>query len=146
MALSMETKNWIIGATGFCKASDAYLNAGANDPYFSFPTFYFNLSYLFELSLKGYLSFRGWDDRKIKKQLGHDLNKCWKQAKEAGYMPPSDLIEEMVEILAPLHKNHNLRYLPDDWLRVPEDHFLSMRVAHSHLMAVGSQLGIPENE
>jgi len=145
MALSVETKNWIIGATGFSKVCEAYLLVGAKDPYFSFPTFYFNLSYLYELSLKGYLSFEGWDNNKLKDQLGHNLEKCWQAAIGAGYVPPSELITEMIMILAPHHKRHSLRYLPDDWLNIPEDHFQSMRIAKSHLMAVGHQLGLPDN-
>ena len=145
MALTAETKNWIIGATGFSKVCEAYIAHGIKDPYFSFPTFYFNLSYLFELSLKSYLSFKGYEDQSIKNNFGHNLERLWNKATAEGYIPPSELVRDLLEVLTPLHTNHNLRYLPDDWLKVPEDHVQSMRVAKSHLLAIGHQIGLPED-
>ena len=144
MTLSVETKNWIIGATGFSKVANAYLTVEAKDPFFSFPTFYFNLCYLYELSLKGYLSHNGWSDKRLRLDLAHDLEKGWQAAIGEGYVPPSDEVKMLMKVLAPHHKQHTFRYLRNDWMVIPDNHFESMRTAHSHLLAIGHQLGLPE--
>ncbi len=37
-----------------------------------------------ELILKSYLVINGWDEPRLKKEIGHDLEKAWKEARGVG--------------------------------------------------------------
>lgn len=134
----------IANAVGFLKASDALLaqhktSGDAADVFHTF-AFFVNLCFAYELSLKAFLAHRKWPGDE-KRDLGHDLEKALAEAVKLGYQPPAG-VAEMVEILGPLSKSLELRYLSGVSLPDPPDGALA--VAHAHVRAIGDQLPISD--
>ena len=62
-----------------------------------------------EITLKSYLSGRGYDDRKLKDKIGHDLEKCiWHAIREGAKVDLLDV--ECVLAMRKMHLNNFYRY------------------------------------
>ena len=138
----------LANATGFLKSSDSLLTqhkaSGTADDLFHTSAFFVNLCFAYELSLKSFLAHRKWSGDE-KRDLGHDLEKALSEAVKLGYQPP-DGVAEMIDILGPLSKNHELRYLRPGMggITVPDPPDRALVVAQAHIRAIGDQLPISD--
>lgn len=81
------------------------------------PAFYLLTGFSLELSLKAFLLHRTKDAVEVE-SLRHDLSKIWARAKELGFDTSLSTISAtdfdwMIAAIAPHHKAHTFRYLPD---------------------------------
>jgi hypothetical protein len=132
----------LTGAVGFICAAEATHErhlARPHEPKF-WPAISVNVCYVFELSLKAFLASRGATGAQLK-AIGHDLKKGLAEARAAGYRPAHPAIEEIIDLLSPLHKSSALRYLEDKSVDLPETRNL-IAIAHAHLRGIGEQIPI----
>jgi hypothetical protein len=138
----------LANAMGFLKAGDSLLAqhkaSGDADDMFHIAAFFVNLCFAYELSLKGFLAYRKWGGDE-KNDLGHDLKKTLGEAVELGYQPPARVIET-IDILGPLSKSHELRYLRPglSGINLPDPPDRALVVAQAHLRAIGDQIPIAD--
>lgn len=137
----------IANAMGFLKAGDSLLAqhkaSGDADDMFHIAAFFVNLCFAYELSLKGFLAHRKWVGDE-KNDLGHDLEKALGEAIKHGYEPP-DGVPEMIKVLGPLSKSHELRYLRPGLTGIAlPDAPRALTVTHAHVTAIGDQLPITD--
>jgi len=144
LAVREKTKLWLSGAVGFIETAYSIIYISKTKAVFHWPAFYVNLGYAYELSLKGFLANNGWNDEKLRKEIGHDLQKALSESRTSGFVPHSIDVSEAIDVIGPLHKSQSARYLTGEALQVPADHEDALRVASDHLNAVGDQLGISD--
>ena len=111
-----EVRHLLAGSHGFLKAADLLVNASGQ---LHFPVFCVNLSFAFELSLKGYILASGGTDAEIK-TIGHDLLAAFVRATGQGYVPLLAGIRDLIATLALSHTDSSARYLLGPNLTVPD--------------------------
>ena len=138
-ALSDQTRSWLIGAFGFRNVSESYLNY----PIFEFSPFayYVNLSFAIELSLKAFLSSKGWSDKKIK-EVGHDLVKAWNCAVDEGLEICSEDVFDLIKILSDGHNTHKFRYLEWKSVTLPADDHQALDLVTQLHRRIGELVGL----
>ncbi|MEM6625588.1 MAG: hypothetical protein AAF719_02690 [Pseudomonadota bacterium] len=137
-----RTKLWVTNAVGFITAARLLLELREAGEMFHWPAFYTNLGFAFEYSLKGYLAFKGWSDEKLRLEIGHNIEKAMSEAIQIGFKPHAPLVQDIVEVLGPLHKTNQTRYLNGAPIVTPVDHEQACSCVWDHVQAVGSQLGV----
>lgn len=80
---------------------------------------YYLLCHGLELALKSFLAAHG-DGKDILFGIGHDLEKARKRAqKEYGFSASDELINILIRLMSPLHKQHLFRYPKTVWAELP---------------------------
>jgi hypothetical protein len=68
-----------------------------------------------ELHLKAYLRHNGWTEPQLKNPtVRHNLEALYSAAENIGLTSVHPKLAELVTILAPHHKRHETRYMPDE--------------------------------
>jgi hypothetical protein len=70
---------------------------------------YHLLCHSIELTLKAYLAASGVPIKTLADRIGHDLERALRRAQKVGFFPP-DGFSEVVQWLAPYHRDHSFRY------------------------------------
>ncbi len=131
---------FLAGAYGFFEAAKCLLNANLPGPERWHPI-YVNLCFAIELSLKGFLIFKGVPINTLKYEIGHDLEKAFKVAKEHGYIPHDEqALPWLISLLSPSHKNTSLRYLSGIDVELPEKHEQAVMIVSNHIDAIAAQM------
>jgi hypothetical protein len=75
-----------------------------------------------EMALKGYLRASGWSPTKLRRQLGHDLNKALASAKTDGlesHVKINTQFEDRLDLLNQIHLTRELFYPRVGFVRLP---------------------------
>jgi len=96
------------------------------------PAVLVNIGFAYELSFKAVLAANGWDDLRLQRELGHDLQAAMQRA-EAYELQLTPAVRETIQLLAPLFARPTLRYLNFDTLELPGDR---LPVLATHMQAV----------
>jgi HEPN domain-containing protein len=100
---------------------DAETFANAAKSLSDFRTFgprYYLFCHAIELALKSYILASGGDLSELR-NLGHNLVKALKRAKQLGFTPADKDLKLFVDWLNPYHHNHEFRYPKLGFKRVP---------------------------
>ena len=101
------------------------------------------MGFTLELSLKAVLRFKQVPEKEIA-DVGHNLLKAFRLAREHGYTCPDPRLFELCKMMAKGHKRSWWRYLPDrDQVKAVKARG-ALPVIANHLDAVGQFLGMPE--
>lgn len=80
---------------------------------------YFLICHAFELILKAAILATGGSQEELWKELGHDLDACWKRAADLGYTASHPDAHGVVYWLSDFHKDHAFRYRKTGYITVP---------------------------
>ena len=77
------------------------------------------LGHVIEVYLKAWLSSRGIDNKNLRKQFGHDLQKLFAEAKKLGLPEPErpqhQSFKDLVDSFAKKHGDYTFRYPHEGW-------------------------------
>lgn len=93
--------------------------AAALEDFDHFAPRYFLICHAFELILKAVILASGGEQDELWKDLGHDLDACWKRAADLGYTASHPDAHGVVYWLSDFHKTHAFRYRGVGYITVP---------------------------
>lgn len=106
-------------AVRFAHDAETFTNAAKSlSDFRTFGPRYYLFCHAIELILKSYILASGGDQSELR-DLGHNLVKAFKRAKELGFMPAEKDLKLFVDWLNPYHRDHEFRYPKQGFKQVP---------------------------
>jgi hypothetical protein len=96
------------------------INTGPQELDAPLPVYYLFL-HAVELALKSYLYFHGVDENRLR-EIGHDLETAWQQAKDLGVCKlcsECQELQECIQIIGPIYRGQQLEYFYPSKKRLP---------------------------
>lgn len=77
------------------------------------PVFYTNIGFAIELALKAYLAIRGWNEERLRKEVGHDLEIGLCKVHSVGLTEPGEGVAQIAQKISRHHRDRSFVYLRD---------------------------------
>ncbi len=99
---------------------------------------YFLICHAFELILKSVILATGGSQEELWKELGHDLDACWKRAASLGFTTSHPDAHGVIYWLSDFHKTHAFRYRGTGYITVPraEDVIAIFESVHAEIAKI----------
>jgi hypothetical protein len=77
----------------------------------NWPAFYTNIGFAIELALKAYLAIHGWEERRLRNEVKHDLGIALCKARLEGLADPGENVKQIVQEISRYHRDRSFVYL-----------------------------------